>query len=319
MEQAGTTGTTSPIYEWDFTIKAIATTTDFGAGPTVYKPSPQDIIEELKENCKKWGFQLEKGENTGYIHYQGRASLINKSRAPWKGKHSVLDRFEGVHWSPTCIKNKGDYSYVTKSETRINGPWKWDDKEDDISTEMPDDLKEILTDIKWYPWQQDMINLTSEKPNRRQVNILVDTKGSNGKSILTSWFAHQPQCYRIPFANNNKDLNQLVCCKLRDAKEKNPKVMIIDMTRAIDKDNLSGLFSGIEAIKDGFVYDLRNKYKEWTFSSPHIWVMTNQFPNKEYLSANRWNIYGIHLQSNKLVRIDETLIEIKPDYLKQFS
>jgi hypothetical protein len=35
-----------------------------------------DLHKFLDTKAKKWVFQLEKGEQTGYEHYQGRISLI---------------------------------------------------------------------------------------------------------------------------------------------------------------------------------------------------------------------------------------------------
>jgi len=41
--------------------------------------TPHDIIGFLKKFAKKYVFQKEEGD-TGYIHYQGRLSLIKKRR-----------------------------------------------------------------------------------------------------------------------------------------------------------------------------------------------------------------------------------------------
>ncbi len=87
---------------WDFTL------------PETDNP-PAAVRAWLKEKCKKWCFQLEEGDG-GYIHYQGRISLKVKSR---HGPQRT-----GAHWSPTTNENRDNNFYVTKPETRINGPWK---------------------------------------------------------------------------------------------------------------------------------------------------------------------------------------------------
>ena len=53
------------IAVWDFTLPG-----DFGDKET--------LNNWLREKCKKWTYQLEKGAS-GYIHYQGRISLKNKT------------------------------------------------------------------------------------------------------------------------------------------------------------------------------------------------------------------------------------------------
>lgn len=97
------------ICSWDFTLKK---TDDID----------ENIIKNiLKEYCKNYAFQLEKGE-TGYIHYQGRISLKIKSR--------VGPPLFNAHWTPTSNENKSNNFYVIKSDTRILGPWT--DKDRDI-------------------------------------------------------------------------------------------------------------------------------------------------------------------------------------------
>ena len=75
----------SACYVYDFTEK-------FGR-------SAEELIFSLKKLCKKWGFQREIGENTGYDHYQGRISLYKKLRlgelinqAPICGKWSITSK-----------------------------------------------------------------------------------------------------------------------------------------------------------------------------------------------------------------------------------
>ena len=69
--------------------------------------------------------------------------------------------------------------------------------------------------------------------------------------------------------------------------------IFIDLPRAMDKTRLYGIYTAIEQIKSGWVYDVRNSWKEWDFDSPHIWVTTNAAPDLEMLTIDRWNIWAI--------------------------
>ena len=54
------------LYVWDFTLTN----------------KNEEDLNTLKailiSNCKNWAFQLEKGDQTGFIHWQGRLSLRKK-------------------------------------------------------------------------------------------------------------------------------------------------------------------------------------------------------------------------------------------------
>ena len=62
---------------------------------------------------QKWTYQLEKGAS-GYIHYQGRISLKNKTVNIAK-----LCPIKQMHWSQTSNENKDNDFYACKDETRL--------------------------------------------------------------------------------------------------------------------------------------------------------------------------------------------------------
>jgi hypothetical protein len=73
----------------------------------------------------------------------------------------------------------------------------------------------------------------------------------------------------------------------------------------MSKENLGGLFSAIETIKDGYVYDERNHFKEWWFDSPNIWVFTNSVPETDYLSKDRWVYWEVNNLTKKLTKLND--------------
>jgi len=85
--------------------------------------------------------------------------------------------------------------------------------------------------------------------------------------------------------------------------------IFIDLPRAMDKSRLFGIYSAIEQIKSGWVYDTRNKWREWDFDSPHIFVTTNICPDENMLSADRWNIFTV--KNKELVSL--TFNELKEE------
>lgn len=242
------------------------------------------IIRQLKDHCKKWVFQLEKGEESGYLHYQGRMSLMVKKRLNQVIKMNIIP---GAHISLTSTENHNNDFYVTKSETRIEGPWS------DKDMEIPRHLRDEPT---WYEWQKyivDRINVYEE----RTVNIIYDPKGCQGKSFLASWLGVRGLARRIPVLNDSKDVMRMVmdCPK--------SKVYFVDMPRAASKKNLHNFYAAIEDVKNGYAYDDRYKFKEEYFDPPQVWVFTNELPDTSLLSKDRWRVWTIFEQTKVLVRV----------------
>lgn len=244
-------------------------------------------FEDLKawcvEHCKKWAFQLEEGKKTGLKHYQIRVSLKSKKR-----KNEVLNTFSEPqhvrHLSPTSGANRTNEFYVTKSDTRLSGPW----TDRDLNLYIP---KQYRLD-KLYPYQSQILETLSVFDNRH-INIIVDENGGEGKSSIAAIAELQHDCLDVPCLNDIKDLVGYVCNHCSDRNIHELKGIFIDLPRAMPKCRLQGLYSGIEQIKKGKLYDLRYHTKVWWIDSPVIWVFTNETPNMEWLSNDRWIFWEI--------------------------
>ncbi len=244
--------------------------------------APSDCIdvEELKKKlmllCKKWGFQKEEGKKTGFLHWQGRISIKTKIRL-----EQLVEKFQNkkFHFSVTSKANRDNLFYVMKEDTRIEGPF----CDTDEVIYIPRQIREIKS---LYPWQKKVIKI-SKIWNTRQINVIIDTEGNKGKSILKGYI----RCYKlgrvIPFCNNYKDILRMVC----DMPTSN--FYVIDMPRAIDKEKLNCFYSAIETIKDGYAYDDRYSFKDKNFDSPNIFVLTNHKPDEEYYTNGRWQFWEI--------------------------
>lgn len=230
------------------------------------------LLAWIKENCKKWCFQLERGERTSKLHFQGRVSLKVKTRKPDK----VVKE---IRWSPTSNSESKNDFYVCKEETRVEGPWKDTDKEIYI----PRQIKEITT---LYPWQQKVLGM-SQVWDRRCINILIDPKGNRGKTILITYMCVYEIAKILPFCNDYQDIMRMAY-----GVGTSP-CYLIDMPRAINKERLLQLFAAIETLKGGYCYDDRYSFKSRWFDTPNIWVFTNKIPDLDYLSFDRWKFWGI--------------------------
>jgi len=247
------------------------------------------LLDDVKAFCRKygkeWEFQQEKGD-TGYIHWQGWISLLKKRR-----KSEIIkvvkdsgDRlFE--YFVPAVGSDESIKSYCAKHDTRIAGPFSYKDQE----FFMPYQYDGILETL--YPFQQTIWNSCATR-NPRQINFVFDATGCRGKSAVASLIELYDKGIDVPPVNDMKELLQVVCDECYE-RTRDPKCFLFDMPRALDKSRLYGMYSAIEQIKKGKLYDMRYHYKKWWIHAPQIWVFSNQPPDLGMLSADRWNLWMI--------------------------
>jgi len=265
------TDMTNPCATYDFTIPE-------------YSTSKEMIEGWLKENCKRWCFQLEEGEETGYLHYQGRISLKNKKRLIQLCNEFTAAGFKG-HLSVTSLKCKSNFFYVTKEETRKEGPWADDTTMLTMGIEyIPKQIREMR---ELRPFQKSII-ASAKVWDPRSINVLLDKRGNMGKSLLKGYMRAHKIARCLPYANDFKDIMRMVCDMPTS------QCYVIDMPRALTKNHLEQFFGGMEEIKNGYAYDDRYHFKEKHFDSPAIWIFCNVIPDLRYLTTDRWKFWWIN-------------------------
>lgn len=255
------------LYTYDFTIFE---------NHNPWKLDTASLIGELKQWAKKWAFQLEKCPTTDRLHIQGRMSLIKKlrpdeliSQCTWR-----------ADFRKTCLTvHKGtNFNYVMKAQTRVEGPWI------DTEYEEPPVLTRQLVafqEKEKYPWQK-QIEQWCEELDDRSIKLIHDTVGNSGKSIMSEYLEYHKKAFEIPPLKDMEDIMQF-CMSF-----KSQKVYLIDMPRAMKKDKLAGFYSGLESLKNGYVYDKRYAAKRRRFDRPQVIVFTNVMPEWSYMSKDRW-------------------------------
>jgi len=241
----------------------------------------------LDGKAKKWVFQLEQGEQTGYRHYQGRVSLIKKTTK--NGALKLLDNKFNYLEPTSTVEHRKTAFYVMKEQTRIKEPETDIDYIKRKALFIPKKFKKLLTEIK--PFQQSIIN---HPLNERQCNLIIETAGNLGKSYLASVLELLNRGFRCPPMNDFKDVMQLLCNYCMDNEIRDLGHLFFDLPRAMYKDKLAGIFSSIEEILECRLFDLRNHYKRWFIECPNIWVYTNAIPNMSDLSTDRWKLWTIN-------------------------
>jgi len=268
---------------WDFTIKSDLVT------------DSKELMTILRPLCKKFAFQLEKGADTGYLHYQCRISLYKKKRKTELLALLAPTKIATAHISPTCLPNadkyemSGDAFYIMKADTRIDGPWTDKDYREPIK------LTSYVSWVKeWLPWQQTIMDDVKayktrdlSKPAPRYVNVVIDPTGCQGKSVLAAYMDQMQLCGMIPSMSQYEDIMHFV--------QNRPKYggYMMDLPRAMRKDKLYQMWAALETVKMGYAYDKRYAAKAEWFEPPCIWVFTNMVPDLTMLSPDRWRLWAI--------------------------
>lgn len=245
--------------------------------------SVEELKNMLKGIAKKYVFQLEEGDS-GYKHYQGRLSLIKKRR--YNEKHLLLKLFKETppnYLEPTVLtETKGEAFYMTKDDTRIDGPW----RDDDEVKVMTRQLKEFM-DEDLYEWQTRIIDMCKQF-DKRKIDLLYDPYGNIGKSMLCEYCEYHDLAEEIPPFRLMDDIFQWVYAF------PDKPAYIVDLPRGIKKDKLGDFYAGLEIIKNGVAYDKRYGAKKIRFNRPRIFVFTNILPQFKLMSLDRWQCWEIN-------------------------
>jgi len=247
--------------------------------------------------CKKFVFQFEKGEKTGYEHIQARISLHKKTT-----KQTLLDLFCKVfecgyeeapsHISITSsgVHERRNFNYVMKEQTKIAGPWSDKDFVGKEEVYIPKQYRGKMESMK--PFQKSISERVKEF-NDRFIDLLFDPIGGRGKSVIIALMQLYNNAVKVPsFHRSPLDIMQFVANLLGEKKES--ITLFADLPRAMDKKEMGSFYSCLEEMKSGYFYDTRYHGKGFFVDSLNIWVSTNHLPDFSYMSLDRWRIWEIN-------------------------
>ncbi|HTM83277.1 hypothetical protein, partial [Asticcacaulis sp.] len=150
--------------------------------------------------------------------------------------------------------------------------------------------------LVFRPWQQSLIDMVKGPPDDRSISLVIDPIGGNGKSFLSMYLKVHHNCSTVPVnMRTGLDIMRFVYCIPTSS------CYIVDLPRAVNKNQLQDMASCLEVIKSGMAYDDRYTYKEKLFEPPHIIIFSNHSLDTSLFSQDRWKIFNI--VDSKLVRL----------------
>lgn len=186
------------------------------------------------------------------------------------------------------------FDYCMKIQSRLDGPWS--DKDFLDPPVLTRQLVSFQSKQK-YPWQEQVEQWCSEVDDR-SIKLIHDTVGNSGKSIMAEYLEYHGKAFEIPPLTMMEDIMQF--CMSFQAQ----KVYLIDMPRAMKKDKLAGFYSGLECLKNGYVYDKRYAAKRRRFDRPQVIIFTNVMPEWSFMSIDRWDPWTM-TPEHSLVRFSQ--------------
>lgn len=221
------------------------------------------VCQTITEICKKGGFGKEIGES-GTPHLQGYLNLKKKLRITALHKYAGFARasFRAVRNEEALIK------YIQKD----GNTWTFG---------FPKPLK-IIKDLR--EWQNNLLENLLKEPDDRKIYWIYDKTGNNGKTVFAKYLCFHHNAIYV----NGKCSDALNIIFNTDMDKTN--IVIFDLPRS-QGSNVS--YTGIESIKNGIIYNSKYETGMKLFNSPHLVIFSNELPEMEKLSLDRWEIITI--------------------------
>nr|WAE42467.1 MAG: replication associated protein [Cressdnaviricota sp.] len=229
----------------------------------------KSLMSLLLSHCKEFEFQLEKGEETGYLHYQGWISLKKKKR--WQ---QIVDIME-CDVRPPSKNAFALKEYCKKNKTRVAGPWNQD-------TQL---IRDRFLEFEPFEWQKEILDIIKQEADDRTLYWRYSpTKGKMGKTLLAKHICIKSK-KNIFVSGKSADIKSAICTMQGD-----PEVVIFYFTKTVE-DYVS--YEAIESVKDGLFFSGKYESGMKIYDNPHVICLANFKPNKKALMPDRWNIKNI--------------------------
>lgn len=235
----------------------------------------------FKKVAKEYIFQEEKGES-GTIHLQGYLELKKKMRP------SEFRLPKQIHWEP-ARNIEACREYCCKEDSRNGQIFIWP---------IPPGKPKILEKMsKLLPWQETIYNKIKQEPDDRCVNWIFDIIGNNGKTQFCKWLDLQSQCICIT-GGGVKDIACNIALRKKEGMDLNNNTTVLFNFQK-SSENIS--YNAIESVKDGFITSSKYESSTLNFNCPHVVIFSNDLPDLNKLSEDRWCIYYIE-QNTKILK-----------------
>lgn len=240
------------------------------------------LISFFNSSNSSYIFSEERGKSGQTPHLQGYFELDAKQRFTALKKTFIQYDMEEIHLEKAKGNRKQNITYITKEE----GCQVY--KSQDIHVPKPT-IKITLNHLR--PEQREIVDLFIEDEDPlfgRQVYWFWEPEGCWGKSILCKYMLDNMGAMVVEGANND-----ILCgvSKWIEEKGEAPRMIIFDIPRC-NQNHVS--YQAIEKLKNGYFFSGKYESGMVRFNSPHLICFSNDPPETDKLSKDRWKIYNLN-------------------------
>lgn len=252
------------------------------------------IITILDEKDCKYIFGEEVAPTTGTKHLQGYIEFKNQKKYSEIINYCIKTSCPEVK-APTPFKT----AYLKTAKGTLEQNYNYCTKEGTFHTNI--ELKpklDILQECDFYPWQKEMKELLSGKPDKRTVYWINDPEGCNGK---TQFLKHMVYFHEALFTCGGKrnDIINLVFNN-KEIMTGKRAMLIWNLPRDIKSEFIS--YEAIEMVKDGLISNNKFECGSFICNAPHLLIMGNCLPLFHKLTSDRWVVFTI--KDKNLIKVD---------------
>lgn len=231
-----------------------------------YNGTKEDLAKWLQEHHAKEGVVgREISPSSGKVHYQCKIHL---------------DRGETLEGWKALI---GPYGHVEIAQNKkFDG---YEEKDGDF-IKWPASPIGKFADIDLLPWQREVLDRW-EKQDDRKILVIIDEIGGCGKSTLAKHMEAKGMADVCPVVSDEYNDYTGYCMEFP------AKGYVFDVPRASSIKRRCAMWSGLEQIKNGLLFEKRYKPRKMWIEPPKMIVITNEEPPWEMLSQDRWDPFYI--------------------------
>lgn len=228
------------------------------------------IVPIFEDNCDIYFFQKEVGES-GTAHLQGYCEFKKKVRPL-----SIFDKeIFKIHWE----KAKGDLNsnidYCGKSN------WCFEYFKGVVLK------RPLILIVPDRPYQIFILDIIRVLPDNRLIYWFYGG-GNIGKTQFSKYLSakHNALCLH----GKGADVRNAIV-DYKNSKGTTPDLVVFPIPKSYNSDYLS--YEVLENIKDMYFYSGKYEGGMINGNSPHLIIFSNELPNVDKLSSDRWRIYKI--------------------------
>jgi len=244
---------------------------------------------ELKKICCGYIFQSEIGEDTGTLHLQGYMITCKDMRLTELKKS--LDK--GIHFEKRKGTKKAAIDYCCKDETKDMQLADTYFTFGTITLPKKPCTLNIINILR--PWQKSLCDIIEGPINDRSIHWVFDSLGNNGKTVFCKYLYVKYQALLFT-GGAVGDISCSIALAQKSGKDLNDKnTFVFNFPRSTERIS----YKAIESCKDGLLFSKKYESSCLVFNNPHLICFSNEMPNSEMLSSDRW-IYWV-IKNNELV------------------